>query len=139
MAQKPVLPNQESFVINVIGETTGETWTGKFSAKKRLSFNDQMRLDNFRRQMLGEAPGEPTQRAASMALIFSNLLVRLAEAPSWWVDADEGRNLEDENLVVQVYEKALKVETDARDALAKKASGATDDLEEVAAQEAAKK
>lgn len=139
MSKKPALPNQENFIVNALGETTGESWSGKFAAKKRLSFNDQLRRDNFRRQMLGAAVGEPAPRAASMALIFSELLVRLVEAPSWWVDADEGRELEDENVIVQVYEKAIKVEEDAREAVRKKAEGARADLEDVPAQEAAKK
>jgi hypothetical protein len=134
MAIKPTLANSATFVVdNVTGDTTGQIWVGKFSAKKRLNFNDQLRMDNFRRQMLGAAEGEPTPRAASMAHIFSNLLVRLIEAPSWWVDADEGRELEDENLVLDVYEKALKVETDAREEISKKAEAAKADLTETLA------
>jgi hypothetical protein len=134
MAIKPALANTATFVVdNLIGDTTGQTWVGKFTAKKRLNFNDQLRLDNFRRQMLGPAEGEPTVRAASMAHIFSNLLVRLTEAPSWWVDADEGRELEDENLILDVYEKALKVESDARAETSKKAETAKADLTETLA------
>jgi len=133
MSKKPALPNSESFVVNVNGDTTGENQTGKFVAKKRLSFNDQLRRDNFRRQMLGEAPGEPTPRVASMATVFSELLVRLLEAPSWWVDADEGRELEDENVIVDVYEKALKVESDAKAEIAKRAAEARGEVVEALA------
>ncbi len=133
MTKKPVIPNSETFVINVVGDTTGETQTGKFIAKKRLSFNDQMRRDNHRRQMLGEAPGEPTPRANSMATIFSELLVRLTEAPSWWVDADEGRELEDENVIVEVYDRALKVEADAKEEVSKRAAAARGELTETVA------
>jgi hypothetical protein len=129
MAAKPVNSNSETFVLDgVVGETTGTSWTGKFIAKKRLSFNDQLARDNFRRQMLGAAVGEPSARAASVAQIFSELLVRLVEAPTWWVDADEGRLLEDENVIVAVYDKALKVENDAREAVAKAAAEARGDI-----------
>jgi hypothetical protein len=134
MSKKPALPNSETFTVNVTGDTTGENQTGKFIAKKRLSFNDQLRRDNFRRQMLGTAPGEPAPRAASMATVFSELLVRLLEAPSWWVDADEGRELEDENVIVEVYEKALKVENDAKEEMAKKAAEARGELTEAIAE-----
>jgi len=134
MSKKPALPNSEAFVINVTGDTTGENQTGKFVAKKRLSFNDQLRRDNFRRAMLGEAPGEPHPRTASMATVFSELLVRLLEAPSWWVDADEGRELEDENVIVEVYEKALKVENDAKAAVAKAAAEARGEVVEALAE-----
>lgn len=128
MSIKPTIQNSETFVISVDGETTGVNHTGKFIAKKRLNFNDQLARDNQRRLMLGAAPGEPTPRAASMATIFSELYVRLIEAPSWWVDADEGRELEDENIVVKVYEKVLKVEADAREEVAKKAAEAKGEL-----------
>jgi len=134
MSQKPAIQNSEPFVINEVGDTTGDTQTGKFVAKKRLSFNDQMRRNNHRRQRLGGALGAPTPRAASMATIFSELLVRLTEAPSWWVDADEGRNLEDENVIVAVYDKAIKVEADARAEVAKKAAAARGELVEAAAE-----
>lgn len=138
MSTKPIVPNSDTFVVNLIGDQTGETHTGKFTAKKRLSFNDQMRRDNFRRQFLGAAPGEPTPRAASMATIFSELLVRLIEAPSWWVESDEGRDLEDENVAVDVYEKALKVEIDAREAVAKKAAEARGEMADIVASTVAK-
>lgn len=134
MSKKPALPNSETFVINVVGDATGETQTGKFIAKKRLSFNDQMARDNFRRKMLGEAPGEPTPRASSMATIFSELIVRLTEAPSWWVDADEGRNLEDENVIVEVYDRCMKIETDAKEEVAKKAAVARGELTDTVAE-----
>ena len=131
MSKKPVIPKiPEVFTIDMVGDSTGERQVGKFSAKKRLTFNDQLARDNFRRQMLGAAPGEPLPRAASMAQIFSELLVRLIDAPSWWVDADEGRALEDENVVVDVYEKALKVESDAAAEVAKKAAIARGEIQE---------
>ena len=133
MSKKPALPNSETFVINVVGDSTGETQTGKFIAKKRLSFNDQMARDNYRRQMLGDAKGEPTPRANSMATIFSELIVRLTEAPSWWVDADEGRNLEDENVIVEVYDRCIKIESDAKEEVAKKAAIARGELTETVA------
>jgi hypothetical protein len=130
MSKKPAIPNSDTFVVNLIGDQTGETHTGKFVAKKRLSFNDQMRRDNFRRQFLGAAPGEPSPRAASMATIFSELLVRLIEAPSWWVESDEGRDLEDENVAVDVYEKALKIEVAGREEVAKRAEEARGEMSE---------
>jgi hypothetical protein len=130
MSKKPAIPNSDTFVVNLIGDTTGENQTGKFVAKKRLSFNDQLRRDNYRRQFLGAAVGEPTPRAASMANIFSELIVRLIEAPSWWVDADEGRDLEDENVIIDVFEKAMKIEAEAKAEVAKKAAGAGEELAE---------
>jgi len=132
MSQRESVPNTEDFIVRVVGDTTGTEWTGKFTTKKRLSFNDQLRRDQARRQMLGDAPGKPSERAESMALIFSELLVRLTTAPSWWTDNDEGRTLEDENAVVEVYEKALGVERKALEEVRNRADKAKEDLKEVA-------
>lgn len=128
MSQRESVPNTEDFVVKIVGESTGVEVSGKFTAKKRLSFNDQLRRDQYRRQMLGAGDGEPSARAASMAQIFSETLVRLITAPSWWTDADEGRELSDENVVVEVYQKVLDIEKRAVEEVQAKAKQAMEDL-----------
>jgi hypothetical protein len=137
MSNRQSLPNSEDFVVQLVGDTTGTDWTGKFTAKKRLSFNDQLRRDLLRRQMLGTAEAKPSDRAASMADVFSELMVRLVTSPSWWTDNDEGRELSDENVIVEVYKKALEVEQKALEALQKKATEAKEDLAKAVSDEPA--
>ncbi len=125
-------PNHESFTIDVTGDQTGDRKVGKFTVKKRLSFKDQLARDNHRRELLGPAVGTPLPRALSAANIFSELLVRITEAPSWWTDNDNGMNLEDDKVVAQVYDKAMEVEERALKALSKEAEKAIDDLKSAA-------
>lgn len=112
--------NETSFTIHEKGEITGSMFDGVFKTKLRLSFRDRLRRDQLRRQYLGEGPvGAPIDPdTASTATIFSELGVRLLDAPKWWRDADSGVDLHDDNIAIAVYQKALKAESDAIKALA---------------------
>lgn len=116
----------ESFHVSIEGDNTGEKWFGDFTAKKRLSHADHLRKDQVRREMLGGATGEPSQRAASTAMILSELTVRLTKAPGWWTDNDNGLKFEDDNIIGEVYDGAMKVEKDAAEAKKKKAEKAVE-------------
>jgi len=125
-------PNHESFTIDVTGEQTGDRKVGKFTVKKRLSFRDQLTRDNLRRSLLGPAVGQPLPRALSAANIFSELGVRIVEAPSWWNDNDNGMDLEDDKVVAAVYDKTMEVEEKALKALSKEAEKAVEDVKAAA-------
>lgn len=125
-------PNHESFTIDVTGETTGDRKVGKFTAKKRLSFRDQLARDNLRRELLGPAVGQPLPRAMSAANIFSELGVRLVEAPSWWNDNDNGMGLEDDKVVATIFDKVMEIEEKALKALSKEAEKAVEDVKAAA-------
>lgn len=115
------LDNEGQFSIHLTGDVTGETWEGDFTAKKRLSHRDTLKKDNYRRQLLGEAGGMPTERAVEAAVMVSELEVRLLKWPDWWVPRGKGLDLEDDNILSDVWAKALKVEKDAADAVKAKA------------------
>lgn len=102
--------NDAPFSISIEGEVTGEKWTGDFSAKKRLSHRDALRKDQVRRELLGAQPGEPSDRALSIAVILSELSVRLTRTPRWWSEKNGGLDLDDENVLAEVYQKAIDIE-----------------------------
>lgn len=113
--------NEAPFTISLEGEVTGEKWFGEFSAKKRLSHKDHLRKDQVRRELLGGQTGEASQRAASTAMILSELAVRLTKSPAWWGANGDGLEFEDDNIIGAVYDAAMKVEKDAAEARKKKA------------------
>ena len=104
--------NGVEFSVNVTGETTGETFVGKFKAKQRLSHRDKLYRDERRRALLGTKSDEAPEWVQKYAEVFSQLDVRLIEAPSWWKDSAAGLDLEDDNVIVEVYKSAMKVEED---------------------------
>lgn len=61
---------------------------------------------------MGGAPEGASERARSIAEIFSQLTVRITDAPSWWRNSDNGMDLSDDKVVAEIYEAAIKAEQD---------------------------
>jgi len=100
-----------SFSVNIIGDRSREQWTGTFRAKVLFSHRDELRRDALRREFIGAAnPQFADVRAASIADIFSDLMVRLTDAPTWWKENGNGMDLVDDNVVREVFEKATAPE-----------------------------
>lgn len=110
------------FSISVTGEATGEKWTGAFKCKTRLSHRDQLRLDQVRRDLLGPNPDGASPRAQNQAEVFSFIVAHLIDAPNWWRSNDNGLDLEDDNVVAEVYAQITKAKAEATEKL-KKAAG----------------
>jgi len=116
------MANTGTFTISVVGELSGETFRGEFEAVKFLSYRQQLLLDSERRRLIGDAAGTPSDNALTLAHIFSNLNVRLVKFPSWWVEAKNGVELVDENVVLAVFEATMKVQSDAVEEVQKRAA-----------------
>lgn len=131
------MTNTVEFTITEVGERTGETFAGTFTTKVFLSFDEEMTQDRLRRQFLGENAIDATPRAADQAMVFSELAVRLVDAPAWWEDSRNGRGLFDDNVVKAVYDAAMKPEADRLAEAEKKAKEAKDALRKEAKEVAA--
>lgn len=118
--------NDVPFSISIVGDTTDEKWVGDFRAKRTLSHRDQLRRDQIRRELLGSAAGASTDRALSIAMVLSELAVRVTKAPKWWTEKDNGLDLEDGNVIGEVYDQVMRIEREhieARKAKAEKIQG----------------
>lgn len=120
--------NEASFTISVIGETTGEKWTGTFKCKIRLSLRDSITKDVIRRQLLGSNPQDADVLAADLANAAGELAVRITDSPPWWQGSNNGLDLEDTAVIVEVFNNATRLEREARESLQKKAEDAQKDL-----------
>jgi hypothetical protein len=130
-------PNVEPFTVNLTGETTGENYTGKFSCKKRLSFREQLAIDQRRRELLGPQGGTATLRAEQAANFIAVLSVRLVEVPSWWKNSDGGLDLADDSVLGGVYVRVGKICGFIDDEEAQAAAKAKEDLKKVTEEAAA--
>lgn len=125
------MSNTEKFTVDVTGETTGKTWKGVFATKIRLSHRDQFRQDEIRRDMLGKNPDTASPRAQNAAEVFSFVLAHLLEAPQWWAMNGNGLDMEDDNVVAEVYGKIVEVKVAAQKKLKDEAEAARKELEQV--------
>jgi hypothetical protein len=110
MAQATKTPEGTPFSIHVVGDVTGKTWAGAFRAKPGLSFRDKLNSDRMRRELLGNDAASATTESHVTATVISALSVRLTEAPEWWTEAKGGLELQDFNVLEEVYKKSVEVE-----------------------------
>lgn len=120
-----------SFSVNIQGETTFESYPGKFTVKQLLNHDEQLEVDRLRRQILGDKPDQASARALNQAEIFASLIVRVTEAPTWWKESNAGQGLYDDNVIAGVYGEAMKAEREYRESLSLKAKDAQKDLEKL--------
>ncbi len=117
-------PNRTAtFDIHVIGETTGETYTGQFEAKQALSHLDTIKAETALRGYLGD-PAGASPAVFTTSKMISELLVRITKSPDWWKDASMGEELVDSNVLQKVFEEAVKVQTQFNDQVKAKAQAA---------------
>ncbi len=119
---------KQSFTINTTGEITGQQFPGKFTVRMKLAHRDNLRRDQFRRDLLGPGAPDASVEANRIATVFSKIWIHLTEAPTWWKEASNGLDLVDEAPVSAVYDGILKLEREAFEALKKDAAGAKDEL-----------
>jgi len=100
-----------SFEINVIGDKTGTQWVGKFTVKSLLSHRDDFIRDAKRREFLGSInPQLADAYTLNAADVFGELSVRITLAPAFWTESNGGLDLIDNNVVREVYKKAMEAE-----------------------------
>jgi hypothetical protein len=117
------------FSLHVVGEVTGETWTGDFQLKTRLSMLDRLRLDNYFRFYIGESnPQFASARVMEIAEVLSQLRVRITKAPDWWATKGNGQDLEDMAPLKALYEVVVDIEKKAEAKSKTKATQAQEDL-----------
>jgi hypothetical protein len=115
---------------NVTGETSGETFSGAFRVLLVLSHAQQLERDRIRRELLGgQAQAAADERAANQARIFSDLAVRIASAPRFWTESNNGLELVDDSVVKAVYDQTTKLVADHMAEVEKRAEVARKQLE----------
>jgi len=120
--------NDRPFTIHVTGDTTGQTWQGEFRTKVALTRRDIITKDRIRREMLGGVGGQIDDHAADLATAYSELKVRITDAPKWFTENDYGLDLQDETPMAAVYREAMKIQNEAIAEKIKQAEAAADDL-----------
>lgn len=120
---------EDSFQVSVTGEVTGEAFKGVFKVRTRLSFKDALARDSVRRNLLGSVPEAASERANSIADVFSELAVRITDAPSWWTNSDGGLELADDNIVAAVYKATMNAGKSAAKEEADKAAANLKELD----------
>lgn len=121
-----MLIKEEKFSINKLGIDTQERYIGDFTVRLKLSQALKMLRSRLIREYLGEYAQYATENDRLRAVALAECEVSITKAPDWWRQADNGRMLEDDNIVDEVWagvanaqgrlkkEEAKKAEDDAQ-------------------------
>ncbi len=128
------LDGTASFDIDLDGDASKTNFKGVFKVKTRLSFRDQLRIDQIRRDLLGPDPaGNASGEAMAIAIALADLAVHVIEAPLWWKEAKNGIELQDENVLLLIWEKTKEAKRVAIEGDNKEADEAKGELREARA------
>jgi hypothetical protein len=122
------MQQDSQFSVDIKGKTTGQSYVGVFKIKTRLSMRDRLRQDEVRRTILGVNAESATMEAQGIANAVSYLNVRITKAPSWWTDNQGGLELEDMDVLAEVYQKAFQIEEESYKVLSDDAEKARQEL-----------
>lgn len=125
------LNNLVTINFHVIGDRTGNTYTGEFVVRKFLSHRQLLAKDQLLREYLkGDNLQISTQ--VSRADQLSTCQTALDKAPDWWKEANGGLDLIDDNVLVDLFEQVLKIQKEAEDAVRARAKTAAAPTKEAA-------
>lgn len=98
-----------SFVLDIVGDNTGEKFTGNFEFKQRLSWRDRIQKDTMRRSIIGDKPEGASQDVVMRAEMLAQLSVSVVDAPKFWKESNGGLDLYDDNIAIKLYEAVMEM------------------------------
>jgi hypothetical protein len=110
-----------TFQISMVGAESQETLKGEFKVKTIITPRDILRADSTNRELLGMNPENASQAARATAFMLSQLSIRILESPSWWREAGNGVDLEDMNVINEVFSKTMDAESQRKESTNKAA------------------
>lgn len=113
---------------NTIGKDTGQPYSGKFKIKTVLSRRDRFSADLRRREILGPNGDGAMPTLQGESFMMGRLFVSIVEGPDWWNNSNSGLDLNDENVISELFEEALQAEREQLESVQKRAEQALEKL-----------
>jgi hypothetical protein len=113
-----------TFSVNLVGSESGNPFTGSFTVKTLLSRRDHFKADEMRRLTLGGDSDHALPALQTEAFMYSQLLVRVTDSPKWWKDSNGGIDLDDPNIMPEIFSLAIKAEKERKEKIVKAAQEA---------------
>jgi hypothetical protein len=118
-----LLGKERVFEVDCVGEITGKRYEGKFTVLCSLNIGQKHALALEKTRLLGNYPS-PTEDLIGLATLLATLRTKITDGPEWWKQSRGGSTLEDEEVVVVIYEKIQEAERAWREDLKQKAQKA---------------
>jgi hypothetical protein len=85
---------------------SGEQFKGEFTIACKLSIRERHLMELEKTRILG-GNSTPTNALMGIATMMATLHAHITKSPTWWTESSHGMDLEDENIVVELYEKII--------------------------------
>ena len=116
------------FSISTKGDVSQLPYTGSFTVKTILTRREQFLADQRRREIVGAFADGAIPALQSEAFMLGQLFVRIVDSPKFWNDSDGGLDLQDYNVIKEIYDKAISLQEDQISSLKGKADEAAKKL-----------
>ena len=108
------LPKRErTFQFESVGNDTGRKYEGKFTVKTILKIREKHQLE-LEKTILQADTKSPTAGLRGISNVLAELRVRVVDGPEWWKQSEGGADLDDENVLLDLYDKTLEQEAEWR-------------------------
>lgn len=87
----------------------GKKYDGQFTVLCSLNIGQKHMLELEQTRLLGNYAA-PTPGLEGLALVLSNLRIKIIDGPNWWLQSAGGSNIDDEDALVSLYRKLEEVE-----------------------------
>ena len=119
------LPSKErTFDFEHVGEITGKKYEGRFTVLCALNIAQKHLLALEKTRLLGSYEN-PTDDLMALAIILSNLRIKVVDGPEWWKQSNGGNLIEDEDALIALFKKVEEAESQWRADIKKKAQEKT--------------
>lgn len=112
--------NEQSFDVDLVGDTTGVHYKGTFTAKCILNMAGKHAMELEKTRLQADY-ANPSNGLAGISIALATIRAKITEGPAWWKDSDGGATLIDENIVFTLFDECNKAESKWRAALKAKA------------------
>ena len=105
--------NERTFPFNEKGDLYGHKYEGTFTVKCVLNMFEKRMLE-IEKSRLRTDIANPTPDLIALTTIQANLSVRIIDAPEWWKQSENGNNIQDENIIITLFDKVVEQEEEWR-------------------------
>jgi hypothetical protein len=117
--------NEAAFEVDIQGDDTLKQYQGMFTCRCILTMGQKHAKELEKSRLLGNYKN-PTPELEGIAEVFATLRAKLIDAPEWWKQSAGGTTLNDENVLVALYNKVEKAEQEWRQKVKELASPSPD-------------
>jgi hypothetical protein len=87
----------------------GKKYEGQFTVLCSLNIGQKHALELEKTRLLGNY-SNPTDGLSGIAIVLSNLRIKVLDGPAWWMQSMGGANIEEEEVLVNLYQKIQEAE-----------------------------